>query len=111
MKDIQLDHDATTRLVTAITYLGAGPESREELQRRLDSIAGDDRLVVGEIDLDSEGRPVCGISFNCDSYEPPVEGRPDPKAIEDLRAILDGVNTDRCLFWSPVELLLEPQPA
>lgn len=108
----ELDHDATTRLVTDLTYLGAGPEAIKDLQSRLDEVTdGETRIVVGEIDTDSEGRPVCGLSFNCGSYEEPKDdgygGKiPDPRAVEDLRKILSDVNLDGCLFWDPISILV-----
>jgi hypothetical protein len=106
MSDKVLDPAATTRLVTSLTYLGAGPSAIADLQRRIDTLTtGDSRIVVGEIDTDAEGRPVCGISFNCDSYDPPVDGEPDPRAIADLREIIGGVNLDGCLYWQSINLL------
>lgn len=110
----ELDHDATTRLVTDLTYLGAGPDAIADLQGRLDQLGGDTRIVVGEIETDSEGRPVCGVSFSCDHYDPPTRDVfgdmvPDPRALEDLRTIIGGVNTDGCLFWQSIEMLTEAE--
>ena len=99
-----LDHDATTRLVTSLTYLGAGPEAIADLQGRIDKLDLDTRIVVGEIETDEDGSPVCGVSFNCDSYEPPVDGQPDPQAIKDLNSLLDGINLDACVEWKAIAL-------
>lgn len=100
----ELDHDATTRLVTTLSYLGAGPEAIKDLQRRIDTLNLDERIVVGEIETDDKGQPVCAVSFNCDSYKPPVNGKPDPKAIDDLNGLLDGINLDACLDWKAFAL-------
>lgn len=99
-----LDHDATTRLVTSLTYLGAGPEAIADLQRRVDTLKLDTRIVVGEIETGENGQPVCGVSFNCDSYDPPVNGKPDPRAVEDLNKLLDGINLDACVDWKAFAL-------
>lgn len=104
MSEKVLDKEATTKLVTTLTYLGAGPAALKDLQGRIDKLELDTRIVVGDIETDAEGRPICGISFNCDSYEPPVDGKPDPKAIEDLTKILDGINLDACLNWKQFAL-------
>lgn len=104
MTDKVLDHDATTRLVTALTYLGAGPAAINDLQSRIDKLDLDDRIVVGEIETGDDGRPMCGISFNCDSYDPPINGEPDPQAIKDLNALLDGINLDACVEWKGIAL-------
>jgi hypothetical protein len=99
-----LDHDATTRLVTALTYLGAGEDAIADLQRRIDSLNLDDRIVVGEIETGEDGRPICEVSFNCDSYAPPVDGEPDPQAIKDLNGLLEGINLDACVEWKQIAL-------
>lgn len=104
MTEKVLDHDATTRLVTALTYLGAGSAAIADLQNRIDRLDLDDRIVVGEIETGDDGRPVCGISFNCDTYDPPVDGKPDPRAVEDLNSLLDGINLDQCIEWKGIAL-------
>lgn len=96
----ELDHDATKRLVTDLHYLGAGPEAIEELQSRLDMLTGmSNRIIVGEIDTDAEGRPVCGVSFDCDGF------KTDAEAEQEIREILNKVNMDNCIFWAGIELL------
>lgn len=102
-----LDHDATTRLVTDLTFIGAGPGAISELQSRLDRLTGaDNRVVVGDIETGENGQPICGVSFSCDSYEPPKDGKPDPRAVEDLQKLLGKyVNFDGCASWRTFELL------
>jgi hypothetical protein len=116
MDDRVLSQSEQTKLVTSLSYLGAGPEAIADLQQRVDEInETDQRIIVGEVTTDAEGRPVCGISFECGSYDPPKindfgEVEPDPKALEDLRGVLKGINLDDCLFWSPITILTE-EPA
>lgn len=107
MTDKVLDHDATTRLVTDLHFIGAGPQAISELQSRLDKLtANDSRVIVGEIMTSESGAPICGISFNCDSYDPPVDGVPDPRALADLRNMLNEyINFDGCASWGTIETL------
>lgn len=99
-----LDQEATTKLITSLTYLGAGPKAIKDLQSRIDKLNLDTRIVVGKVETGEDGRPICGVSFNCDSYDPPVDGKPDPRAIEDLTKLLDGINLDACLSWKTFAL-------
>lgn len=95
-----LDHDATMRLVTDLHYLGAGEEAISQLQERLDFLTGEsERIMVGEISTDAEGRPVCGISFDCEGFKTNAE------AEDEIRAILGKVNMDNCVFWAGLEFL------
>lgn len=100
------DQAVTTQLVTAMTYLGAGPAAIADLQSRIDQITGaDNRFTIGEIKTDTEGQPVCDVSFNCASYDPPVDGRPDPRALDDFYAALAKINPDGCVMWAGATLL------
>lgn len=97
-----LSDDETTRLVMDLNFIG----SKEELQSRLDNLtSADSRVIVGDIET-VDGRITCGVSYNCDSYDPPVDGEPDPKAIEDLVSLLrEHVNFDGCAYWRNIGLL------
>lgn len=97
-----LDHDTSRRLVTDLVYLGAGEAAIADLQSRLDTITGaDNRIVVGEIKTDEVGHPVCGISFDCSSYEN------DDDALRDLGRIIGMGNPDGCLWWQNVEMIAD----
>lgn len=101
-----LDTAASTKLATALTYIGAGPNAIKELQRRLDEITGDDdRIVVGEITTNDAGMPTCNLEFNCGAYEAPFDGGVNPAAIADLKEVLNKLNYDDCMFWAEIEYL------
>ncbi len=79
-----------------------------DLQERLDRLTkGDSRIVVGEITVDDDGQPICGLAFNCDSYDPPINGVPDPRAVQDLSDALAAINPDHCVVTTAYELLDE----
>lgn len=103
MEEKHLSNDETTRLVTAIRYLGAGDAAVKDLQSRIDTLALDTRIEVGEIEFEN-GRPTCGVTFNCGSYDAPVDGTPDPQAVKDLNKLLDGINLDACVDWKAFAL-------
>lgn len=104
MSDKKLSDAETTQLATVVKYLGGGEAALNDLQGRVDQLGLDDRITVGEVKFADNGQPTCGITFDCSSYEPPVEGRPDPKAIEDLTKLLSGINLDACLDWKHIAL-------
>lgn len=100
-------------LKTVLTYLGAGENAIEDLETRLERLAQiDPRINVGEIIKDERGRETCEVKFNCNSYDPPVDGQPDPRAIEDLKKLLGGINPDELITWGMIEYLTyEPEAA
>lgn len=103
-----LDSATSTKLATALTYLGAGPAAIKDLQHRLDNITREDsRIIVGEIETDSHGQPVCSLQFDCASYDPPEEGRVDPRAVADLKSILNQINFDGCVANEGIWYLTE----
>lgn len=103
-----LDTKTSTRLATTLTYLGAGPAAIADLQNRLDEITGkDNRIVVGEIQTDKNGMPSCSLEFDCASYDPPEEGRVDPRAVKDLKQILDSINFDGCVGYGAMLYLTD----
>lgn len=101
LADTLADQDATqpTSLVTTLTFDGTGDAALASMQLRAGTLAGfDDRLTVGEVTLDDQGRPTCEVGFDCASYDQPVNGEPDPAAVQDLTVLIEGVNADRCLW-------------
>jgi hypothetical protein len=88
-----------TSLGTTLTLDAVGEDALANMQLRAGTLAGfDDRLTVGEVTLDADGRPTCEVGFDCASYDPPVAGQPDPAAVRDFAQLIEGVNADRCLF-------------
>lgn len=94
------DQTASTQLGTTLTLDATGETAADNLRLRLSTLAhtSDGRVSYGEVTLDEEGRPTCPVGFDCSSYDPPVDGQPNPEAERDFRQLIEGVNADRCIF-------------
>jgi hypothetical protein len=97
-----------TKLSTVLEYMGAGPSALASMELRLRTLAGyDNRIKVGEI-MEREGEaPTCEVTFECTGYAEPVDGVPDPRAVEDLKKLLGDINGDGCLLWSTIAFLVD----
>lgn len=94
------DQDASTQLGTTLTLDATGEAAAANLRLRLSTLAHNSggRVSYGEVTFDEDGRATCPVGFDCSSYDPPVNGQPDPAAERDFRELIEGVNADRCLF-------------
>jgi hypothetical protein len=94
------DQAASTQLGTTLTLDATGVAAVENLQLRLSTLAhtSGGRVSYGEVTLDETGRPTCPVGFDCSSYDPPVDGQPNPEAVQDFSRLIEGVNADRCIF-------------
>ena len=94
------DQDASTQLGTTLTLDATGEAAADNLRLRLSTLAhtSDGRVSYGEVTFDEDGRATCPVGFDCSSYDPPVDGQPNPQAVQDFTELVEGVNADRCIF-------------
>lgn len=94
------DQSVPTHLETTLTLDAIGPVAADNLAMRLSTLAhtSGGRVSYGEITFDDDGRPTCPVGFDCASYDPPVNGQPNPAAVSDFEELVEGVNADRCVF-------------
>lgn len=103
---VQSDKQIITTLLTSLSYLGLGEGAQADMQRRIDQLAGDGRFNISAVKPNGRtGQPGCVVEFSCNSYDPPVDGQPDPRALQDLKAAIQAINPDACIIESAYVLL------